>query len=1055
MAQRSSRLVWTLALFFFSGATSLVYEVLWTRRLSLTFGHTVLAVSTVLTVFMSGLALGSFLAGRWSDKERARLEKENRSGGPPRFLALYGKLEIFIGIWAVLSLLLLNGVESLYLNAAQAGSGASVLYSIVFLGSFAVLLPPTTAMGATLPVFTQLLVATRQDVGSWLSRIYGWNTLGACCGAGVGGFILLPLLGLKFAVGVAALGNLAIGVVAIKKAGELKLSSAAEEESSDQEGGDELEQEQSSGGWFLPVAFGLSGFAAMVYQLGWTRGLVLSIGSSTYSFAIILTAFLASLGLGSLIYKRLMQSRTPRVMHLAYLQFGIALSGLLATVLIGKLPQVMVQAIPALDYQFGKILAFDFFLCVLLMILPTLAMGLTFPLVTHLYTDKLSSLGKRLGEAYAANTLGAIIGSFLGGFVFLPQFGAQNALFGAVILNLTVGLALALVSQGSKVPALVLSAVGALALVVSPTWKATELSAGAGIYAKADNFLFEPAYYKDGLSATVTVGYNGPQAPYLKVNGKTDASVSIQDMAHQVLLGLLPVSLHPNPKTIALVGLGSGVTTATLVATESVQEVQCSELEPAIVEVQEYFAPFTEHVLDNPKLHMSVTDGRTFILGSPKKYDLIISQPSNPWIAGIGNLYTEDFYLACVEQLEEGGLMCQWFQLYSVSEYDLNLVLATFYKVFPEGMVFQTGPGDILLVGAQQPVSLELSRMEELWKEEELSYWSQLIGLLEPRYLLGSYVATRQEVIDALNLTAKVGHLNTDDRPLLEFQAPRSLYLRSNDATGFPSMFPNVVPQNFATDREAQGKALLGRIQLTRMIGLDEKVELALENQIPWSPLAAALLDQRAGDLADAEGLLRALAPERAAQPAAQILIGDLRMRAQQWDLAALHFENALQDPPSGSRYMTLMKLGECAVNLQEYDRALVAFQEAAELTTRPDAHYLLGHVTFLQTGDPQQALIHFEEALKRDKYDHATLYRAAFLYAQLGELEKALSYSERSYQAFRENHHNVELLSKLMGQAGREAEARKYQEEALRLKQMEAAKRDALMRKTGTTEQP
>ena len=1048
MAQRSTKLVWTLALFFFSGATSLVYEVLWTRRLSLTFGHTVLAVSTVLTVFMSGLALGSFLAGRWSDKERERLEKDQQRGGPPRFLALYGKLEIGIGLWAVLSLLLLNGVEAVYLNAARGGAGSNVLYAIVFLGSFAVLLPPTTAMGATLPVFTQLLVATRQDVGTWLSRIYGWNTLGACCGAGVGGFILLPLLGLKMAVGVAALGNLTIGIVAIHQAKKLQLASAPGEET-EVEPDDNLEQEQKSGGWFLPAAFGLSGFAAMVYQLGWTRGLVLSIGSSTYSFAIILTAFLASLGLGSLIYKRLMQSRTPQVMHLAYLQFGIALSGLLATVLIGKLPQVMVQAIPALDYQFGKILAFDFILCVFLMLLPTLAMGLTFPLVTHLYTDKLSSLGKRLGEAYAANTLGAIVGSFLGGFVLIPQFGAHDALLGAVALNLLVGTGLALASKGSKVPALALAALGALAIVFSPSWDPTKLSAGAGIYAKADNFLFEPAYYKDGLSATVTVGYNGPQAPYLKVNGKTDASVGIQDMAHQVLLGLLPVSLHPDPKKVALVGLGSGVTTATLVATDSVQEVQCSELEPAIVEVQEYFAPFTEHVLDNPKLHMSVTDGRTFILGSPQKYDLIISQPSNPWIAGIGNLYTEDFYRACVEQLEEGGLMCQWFQLYSVSEYDLYLVLATFYEVFPEGMVFQTGPGDILLVGAQQPVSLQLDRLEQLWQEEELTYWSQLIGLLEPRYLLGSYVATREEVLAAFDPAGKVGRLNTDDRPLLEFQAPRSLYLRSNEVTAFPSMFPNVVPQNFAKDPEAQGKALLGRIQLTRMVGLDEKVELALKEQIPWSPLAAALLDQRAGDLADAEGLLRALAPERAAQPAAQILIGDLRMRAQQWDLAILHFENALQDPPSGSRYMTLMKLGDCALNLEDFDRAIVAFQEASELTTRPDPHYMLGHVTFLQTQDPKQALIHFEEALKRDPHDHATLFRAALMYAQLGEMEKALSYSERSYQAFRENSHNVELLSQLLGQAGREAEARAYQEEALRLKQLEAAKRDSLMQKT------
>ena len=1050
MAHRSSKLVWTLALFFFSGATSLVYEVLWTRRLSLTFGHTVLAVSTVLTVFMSGLALGSFLAGRWSDKEREKLEKEGHAACPPRFLALYGKLEIGIGIWAALSLILLNGVEAIYLNAARGGSGSGTLYAIVFLGSFLVLLPPTTAMGATLPVFTQLLVATKQDVGAWLSRIYGWNTLGACCGAGIGGFVLLPLLGLKIAVGVAAVGNLAIGVVAIQQAKKLSLVRSDVDETVTQES-DETEHERTAGGWFLPVAFGLSGFAAMVYQLGWTRGLVLSIGSSTYSFAIILTAFLASLGLGSLIYKRLMTGRTPRIMHLAYLQFAIGLSGLMATVFIGKLPQVMVKAIPALDFQFGKILLFDFFLCVLLMLLPTLAMGLTFPLVTHLYTDKLSSLGKRLGEAYAANTLGAIVGSFLGGFVLIPEFGAQKALLGAVVLNLLVGLALALVGKGSRTAALVLAAVGAAAVVFSPTWDPTQLSAGAGIYAKSENFLFEPAYYKDGLSATVTVGYNGAHAPYLKVNGKTDASVGIQDMAHQVLLGLLPVSLHPDPQKVALVGLGSGVTTATLVATDSVTDVQCSELEPAIVDVQEYFAPFTEHVLDSPKLHMSVTDGRTFILGSPQKYDLIISQPSNPWIAGIGNLYTEDFYRACVDQLEEGGVMCQWFQLYSVSEYDVSLVLATFYEVFPEGMVFQTGPGDVLLVGAQHPIQLEMARLEELWQSEELSYWSQLIGLLEPKYLLGSYVATRAQVMEQFNPAARVGELNTDDKPLLEFQAPRSLYLRSAEVAAFPSSFPDVVPANFQDDPDAVGKAILGRIQLTRMVGLDQLVEQALREQIPWTPLAAALLAQRAGDLDSAEGLLRALPTERASQPSAQILIGALRMRAQQYDLAILHFEAALEDPPSGARYMTLMKVGECALNLEDYPQALSAFEQAADLTTRPDPHYYLGHTTYLMTQDPEQALTHFEEALIRDRHDHASLFRAALMYAQLGQMEKATEYSRRSYKSFRENTQNIEVLSQLLGQAGKQEEALELQKEALELKQLEAAKRDELLRKSSS----
>lgn len=776
----------------------------------------------------------------------------------------------------------------------------------------------------------------------------------------------------------------------------------------------------------------------MLYQLGWTRGLVLSIGSSTYSFAIILTAFLASLGLGSLIYKKVMGNGHPRLIHLAYLQFAIGIFGLAATVAIGKLPQVMVSVIPALKYEFAKILLFDFALCVTLMLLPTLAMGLTFPLVTHLYTDRLTSLGQRLGEAYAANTLGAIAGSFLGGFLLVPQFGAQKALFGAVALNLLVGCALTLKSSGSKVLPLGVAALGGLALLFAPSWDPTELSAGAGIYAKSENFDFVPAYYKDGLSATVTVGYNGPHSPYLKVNGKTDASVGLADMAHQVLLGLLPVSLHANPETVALIGLGSGVTTATLVATDSVKEVQCSELEPAIVEVQPYFAPFTEKVFESDKLHLTVTDGRTFILGSPQKYDLIISQPSNPWIAGIGNLYTEDFYRACVDQLKPEGLMCQWFQLYSVSEYDLSLVLTTFYSVFPEGLVFQTGPGDILLVGATHPVELRPERLNELWQEEKLAFWPQLIGLLEPNYLLGSYVASRAEVMERLAGRTKITALNTDDRPLLEFQAPRSLYLQSDEVKSFPASFPALVPENFATSAEAKGQSLLGRFQLSRFTNLDRYIAEGLQNQTPWSPLAGALLAARTKDLPAAEGFLRGVLQSRAAQPAAQILIGDMWREAGQLAEAMVHYQNALEQPIVGSRYITLMKLGESANQLGDFQEAILAYQEAATLTVRPDAHYALGHATYMVEQDPKGALALFEEAIQRDPNDAASLFRAALMLAQLGNLDQALRYSQRSYELFRENRANVELLSDLYARAQKTDRAEALRQEALELKQRE-----------------
>lgn len=1041
MTNRRSSLAWALALFFLSGSTSLVYEVLWTRRLSLTFGHTVLAVSTVLTVFMSGLALGSFLAGRWSDRERQRLAASGDPRGAARFLTLYGVLEIFIGVWAVLSLLLLNGVEWVYLGAARSGHEGAVLHGLVFLGSFLVLLPPTTAMGATLPAFTQLLVATKEDVGTWLSRIYGWNTLGACCGAAMGGFVLLPLLGLKAAVWGAALANVAIGVIAIE--GARRMPSVLVESESETEG--EGDGPESKGGsWFLPVAFGISGFCAMLYQLGWTRGLILSIGSSTYSFATILTAFLATLGLGSLVYKRGMGKRTPKVWHLGVLQFAIGFSALLVTYCIGQLPEVMVKVIPALDKNFLKILLFDFGLVLLLMFLPTLAMGLTFPLVTHLYTDRISSLGKRLGEAYASNTCGAIFGSFLAGFVLVPTFGAQKTLLGAVVVNLLVGLTLILSDRTRAVsPALVTGVgVAGLALVgLTPAWVPSQLSAGAGIYATAEHFMFQPAYYKDGVSATVTVGYNGSHSPYLKVNGKTDASIAMQDMAHQILTGLLPAALHPEPKTIALVGLGSGVTAASLVALDSVETVRCAELEPAIVEVQSYFGPYTEQVLKNPKLDLEVNDGRTFILGAPEKFDLIISQPSNPWIAGIGNLYTEDFYRACVERLQPGGLMCQWFQLYSVSEYDLELVLSTFYTVFPEGLVFQIGPGDIFLVGASEPLNIQSEWLQKLWAEDDAAYWLQLIGLLKPEFLFGTYVASRAEVVERLSVWkdgSAVMALNTDDRPLLEFQAPRSLYLQDQAVANYPQSFPDLLPPGYASTSETTIGAIFGRLQLARTPGLSSHVEQAVSKGYPLAPLAAAIMAQQAGDLAGAEGLLRAIPREQAETPEVQILLGDFSRASQQWETALMHYQSALQKPLPGSTYIVMMKAGECAIQVGDLELALEMYEQASSLTTRPDAFVKAAEIKLMQQ-DLESAASFFEQALLRDGHDYVAHFGLATIEAQRGDFEGAYLHSKSSYQSFPEFRANVELLLKLAAQKGLARDVARYQKEVNSLHQREA----------------
>jgi len=419
----------TLLLFFLSGATSLVYEVVWMRRLSLVFGHSIFSVSTVLTTFMSGLALGSYLGGRWSDRQRL--------GGRPAtdLLKAYGKLELFIGLWGLLSLALLNGVEAGYLALSRGGSHGAPLTAFLFLCSFLVLLPPTTAMGATLPVFTQVLVWRRADTGELLSRIYGLNTLGACFGAAFGGLVGLPGLGLNKTVLLTVAANVVIAALATSLSGGLSANARAANAPANEPPAEE--PAAPPGSHLVPLVFGFSGFSGMVYQLGWTRGLVLSIGSSTYSFSIILTTFLASLGLGSFLYKRLFSKRLPQLRELAALQIFLGFSALLVTVGMGRLPMLKIKTLPLLNDSFAKVAAFDTVVVFFLLLLPTLALGLTFPLVTHLYTSRLDELGRKLGEAYAANTSGAILGSFLGGFVLLPWAGLKaNVLRREFCMNL-------------------------------------------------------------------------------------------------------------------------------------------------------------------------------------------------------------------------------------------------------------------------------------------------------------------------------------------------------------------------------------------------------------------------------------------------------------------------------------------------------------------------------------------------------------------------------------------------------------------------------------------
>lgn len=1016
-----------LLLFFLSGATSLVYEVVWMRRLSLVFGHSIFSVSTVLTTFMTGLALGSYLGGRWSDTQR----KLGRN--PAEFLRDYGRLEFFIGAWAVLSLLLLNGVEAGYLFFARSGYAGSALTAVLFLCSFIVLLPPTVAMGATLPIFTQVLISSRGETGTLLSKIYGLNTLGACFGAGISGLVGLPTIGLKATTALTALLNGLIAVIAYSLARSVEETSSsvrAPLDSSSEQKEPLLGEHQKTGASpLVPLVFGLSGFAGMVYQLSWTRALVLSIGSSTYSFSIILTSFLASLGLGSFLYRKLFSNREPSIRDLSLLQLTIALSALIVTGGMGLLPKFKLATLPYLKHSFALVVSTDALTVFLMLLVPTLALGLTFPLVTHLYTSRLEELGRRLGEAYAANTVGAILGSFLGGFLLIPAVGLERSIALAAVLNLLGGfLLLGSGLSGSlsrKRPELALAVAVLAVLIFRPSWNLALMTAGSSVTYHTPGLRQHPIFYRDGVSSTITVGLNSGILPYLAVNGKTDASIGGPDQGPQLLLGLLPTALHAAPKSTAVIGFGSGQTNAAILAFSTVEKLTCAELEPAVLEAKKYFAPFSEGALDDPRMQLIEDDGRSFILGSPEKFDLIISQPSNPWLAGIGNLYTREFYQGCLNQLRPGGIMGQWFHTYAASDADVRMTLRTFFSVFPEGAVYQVGSFDILLVGGLTAPELTEARIREVAQSETKAATLLTTIFPRPEMALGCFLATRAEVMESLS-PYESEPLNTDDLPLLEYRAPISLYDGSSNE-GFITVFSELLPPSARGKTDLVEAAILGRWALGLRTDQSRAKELLAEAQ-PADNSAArtvtlGVLDKTPLDFRE---VLKSTRPEDKGWMALlgiKWLVGEKKTEGL-WQM----YEQAAASAPEYARTALTLGAAREAARLGNLELARDLYATAVKLTSedRP-----LLETVLLAPEDPAKDMQHLRDALLRNPYNSLTMYVLARYLLAEGRLEEARHYAEESYRLFPVRIEILPLLEEIYVKSGDQAKLKWLKKQA------------------------
>lgn len=780
-------------LFLLSGATSLVYEVVWLRKLILIFGSTQFATSTVLSTFMAGLALGAFVAGR----------RLTRSRTAP--LKIYGMLELGIGIYALLVPFLFNALSPIYRSLWEAGlSDSFVLLSLAkFVGIAAVLLPPTVMMGATLPVLARQIADDPERIGGKVGTLYAVNTFGAVAGTFLAGFVFVPSLGVQKTLWVTAAVNGFLGLSAMWLSNRFSPPGVpADGAPAVQTASDTPTESATAARRRIPVVlfvFGLSGFGALVLEVAWTRVLALVMGSSVYAFSLMLLAFLIGLACGSAFFAGYLRKR-PRTDPAVMLASLLVMAGFLAYATswaFRSLPRAFAEIYfwtqSQSDWVTGAVgmtadqwMVVQFGFGLIVMFPATFAFGGIFPAVLQLHARKLDQVGTSVGTVYASNTLGTIIGAAVAGFVLIPAFGVLNTVTAVALLEVVLGALILffVVARHRRMrPAILLAVVALCGLLFGlPQWDARLMNSGVYMnlfdegWSDWESFSAiiydnnDPVFVKEGLTATVFVADQPRyQNRYLAVNGKIEASTQA-DLETQLMCSHLPLMMHADPKDVVVIGLASGISVGA-VATHPVETIRVIEVEKQMEPAARLFEEHNNFVLDDERLELSFNDARNDLEFSSNTYDVIISEPSNPWMTVAANLFTEEFFKLAKTRLREGGIFSQWVQNYYLPREDLRSIIAAFRESFPYILSFETYDGiDMLLMGSQEPIKMDLERFGERMSELRVVIDLGRIGIREPLDVVQLF-RVGSEQIDQLVVGAP---RNTDDNARVEFSAPKT-----------------------------------------------------------------------------------------------------------------------------------------------------------------------------------------------------------------------------------------------------------------------------------------
>ena len=967
------RFSWIYSLFFFSGISSLIYQIVWTRMLTLVFGHTIYSVSVVLSAFMAGLGLGSYLWGTTIDK-----------GGKP--LLIYGKIELLIGLSAACLSILFSNFSPIYAWLYQSLPNIffqTGLLKIVL--AFFLVLIPTVLMGATLPIMAKYFVTEETSTGKQVGYLYSINTFGAAAGCLLAGYFLIEHFGVLQTAAIAACVNIFIGILCVWSFKKHEPATPI--------------------GWNLPkpaplslqiekeniiwiVTSFLCGFTALAYEVVWTRILVFGIGSTVYSFSLMLANFLFGITVGGLLivpfFKRNIDLRLLLTLFQigigSYLIFSIYQSSWLLSSFIRPLKLENPITEFWIDMQNASALMF----------IPTILFGMSFPVLTHLVTRGSENVGNSLGTIYGINTLGGILGSLVAGYLLLPNLGFQQTQVLLAMVNFSAGILLfASSSYISRLTrnGIAIFATGLLAFlcIYMPDNLLKDIFLRNSLGKKEPETLI---YLDEGLTTTVAVFNDdddnlGIKRKSLILNGVNMSASHIHSRKYMTLLSYIPLLLNENPKDILVICFGTGLTSGAAGVYPGINSVDAVDISPGVFNAAHFFSDENFNAITNPKINKIVQDGRNHLLTTSKTYDVITAEPPPPTNAGAVNLYTKEYYELTKKALNPGGMVSQWIPLHSQTKTHIYEHFQTFLNSFPYVMSWYPVKQELILIGSNDPINLDFREIEKRLKHPATNEVMRKIRFENPFTLLGSMWFLKDEL---KNMAAK-HRLITDNNPSLEFFHSSSdvisrevAYQFLKNRVSFDKVFPKI-KNLVSTDKEifksfwdqrinaeyAENVFQLGvnHVNKKNLIEAIEKFKEAVKLN-PSFVLAHYFLGNTfatIGNFKKAETYLRSAIRLKPDYAAAYNDLGNTLVAQSKLEDALVQYTTAIKI--KSDYFDAYINLGIYWDNKDEFDKALPQFKKAIQIQPKNAHGYFTLANSLYNNKNWEEAIENYRVSLK------------------------------------------------------------------------------------------